>query len=183
MTLFITNANVVDVRTGTTEKANLWCADGRIQGIGLDPPPATAAGPRLDAGGAFVVPGFIDAHVHVAAVDVDLGVNERMAPSLVTALAARTMREMLHRGFTSVRDMGGADLGLAQAQRRGLFTGPRLVYAGRRRRRPGAAPGEGRRPPPRSRPATTAAAAGSTAWLRFARPPGTRSAKGPATSS
>jgi imidazolonepropionase-like amidohydrolase len=40
------------------------------------------------------------------------------------------MREMLERGFTSVRDAGGADHGLALAQQRGLFIGPRIVHGG-----------------------------------------------------
>ena len=40
------------------------------------------------------------------------------------------MREMLHRGFTTVRDAAGADFGLQEAQARGLYEGPRLFIAG-----------------------------------------------------
>ena len=40
------------------------------------------------------------------------------------------MREMLLRGFTTVRDCGGADAGLQEAVARGLYEGPRLFVAG-----------------------------------------------------
>ncbi len=50
--------------------------------------------------------------------------------SLVGAEASRIMRDMLHRGFTTVRDAAGADQGLQEAQQRGLYAGPRLFIAG-----------------------------------------------------
>jgi imidazolonepropionase-like amidohydrolase len=40
------------------------------------------------------------------------------------------MRDMLRRGFTTVRDAGGADYGLADAVAEGLFEGPRLLFSG-----------------------------------------------------
>lgn len=127
--LLIRNAHVLDIRTGVFDEADVRCADGVIHEVGLRLSPGDAD--LVDARGAFLIPGLIDAHVHVTSVDFDLGVNDRTAPSLVTALASRTMREMLGRGFTSVRDAGGADYGLARAQERGLFTGPRIVHGGR----------------------------------------------------
>jgi imidazolonepropionase-like amidohydrolase len=51
--------------------------------------------------------------------------------SLVTAYAAQSLRAMLQRGFTTVRDAGGADLGHKLAVERGLFAGPRLFVSGR----------------------------------------------------
>jgi imidazolonepropionase-like amidohydrolase len=52
-------------------------------------------------------------------------------PSLVAARAARLLQETLLRGFTTVRDMGGADAGLRRAVEEGLFPGPRLFVSGR----------------------------------------------------
>ena len=93
--------------------------------------PREAPGARIiDAGGRALLPGLIDAHVHVVAASHDL-VSLAMQPvSLVGAEASRIMREMLHRGFTTVRDAAGADFGLQEAQQRGLFEGPRLFIAG-----------------------------------------------------
>ena len=84
----------------------------------------------IAGGGRVVLPGLIDAHVHVVAASHDLVGLALQAPSLVTAQASVIMRGMLHRGFTSVRDAAGADFGLQEAQQRGLFEGPRLFIAG-----------------------------------------------------
>jgi imidazolonepropionase-like amidohydrolase len=53
------------------------------------------------------------------------------ANSLVALHAARIMEGMLRRGFTSVRDAGGADHGLVVAQETGLIRGPRLFISGK----------------------------------------------------
>jgi imidazolonepropionase-like amidohydrolase len=50
---------------------------------------------------------------------------------LVAHEAGRILTGMLRRGFTTVRDAGGADWGLAQAVERGLVPGPRIFYSGR----------------------------------------------------
>lgn len=84
----------------------------------------------LDAGGRVVLPGLIDAHVHVVATSHDLVALGLQAPSLLVAQSSQIMRDMLHRGFTSVRDAAGADFGLQEAVQRGLFEGPRLSIAG-----------------------------------------------------
>jgi imidazolonepropionase-like amidohydrolase len=85
---------------------------------------------RIDAGGRVVLPGLVDAHVHVTATSHDLTTLGLQPPSLVTAETSVVMRDMLHRGFTTVRDAAGADFGLQEAQARGLFYGPRLFIAG-----------------------------------------------------
>lgn len=128
--LLVANAHVLDVHTGEFAEADVWCRDGVIEQIGPRLGPDGPGATVLDARGAFVVPGFVDAHVHVTSVDFDLGVNDRLAPSWVTAQASVTMRGMLKRGFTTVRDVGGADHGLALAQERGIFVGPRILQGG-----------------------------------------------------
>ena len=83
----------------------------------------------IDAAGRVVLPGLIDAHVHVVAASHDLSWLALQPPSLVTAQSSVILRDMLQRGFTTVRDAAGADHGLREAVARGLFEGPRLFIA------------------------------------------------------
>ena len=85
----------------------------------------------IDVGGRVVLPGLIDAHVHVAATSHDLVALALQPPSLVGAQSSHILRDMLQRGFTTVRDAAGADFGLQEAVARGLYEGPRLFIAGR----------------------------------------------------
>lgn len=84
----------------------------------------------IELGGRVVLPGLIDAHVHVTAATHDLGAQAMQPVSYVAAQSSRILREMLMRGFTTVRDAAGADAGLQEAVERGLFDGPRLFIAG-----------------------------------------------------
>ncbi len=84
----------------------------------------------IDAAGRSLLPGLIDAHVHVVAASHDLIGLALQPPSLLTAHSSQIMRDMLLRGFTTVRDAAGADFGLQEAVERGLFEGPRLFIAG-----------------------------------------------------
>lgn len=86
---------------------------------------------RIDAGGRTLMPGLIDAHVHAVLTTMDLAALERKPVTLVANEARLVLEGMLARGFTSVRDAGGADWGLAQAVERGLIAGPRLFFSGR----------------------------------------------------
>jgi imidazolonepropionase-like amidohydrolase len=69
--------------------------------------------------------------VHVTTATADVTAQADWAGSYVTAHAARIMTGMLDRGFTTVRDVAGADFGLAAAVEEGLLTGPRLVFGGK----------------------------------------------------
>lgn len=96
-----------------------------------DRPIAAPGAERIDLAGRTLMPGLIDCHVHVVAASVDLAANA-MAPSSLAALrASRILRELLMRGFTTVRDAGGADHGLVRAIDEGLVEGPRLVISGK----------------------------------------------------
>ena len=85
----------------------------------------------VECGGRVLMPGLIDAHVHVTAFTARLAALESTMASLVTASARPILEGMLARGFTSVRDAGGADQGLVQAIDQGLFEGPRIFHSGR----------------------------------------------------
>jgi imidazolonepropionase-like amidohydrolase len=86
---------------------------------------------RIDLRGKTLMPGLVDAHVHVIAAMVDLAANAAQPSSLATLRAARVMNGMLMRGFTTVRDLGGAEPGLAAAVEEGLIDGPRLICCGK----------------------------------------------------
>ena len=95
-------------------------------------PAAGAGGEVIDCAGRTVMPGLIDAHVHVCAVEVDLAAQRRAYPASLLAYAAAAMiRQALDQGFTTVRDAGGADWGMKEAVDRGLILGPRMFVSGR----------------------------------------------------
>ena len=104
--------------------------DDRIRMV-EDRPIKTDDALRVDLGGRTLMPGLIDAHVHVTATTLNLGKMAEFAPSWVTAKASHIMKGMLHRGFTTVRDAGGADWGLRDAVAEGLLEGPRMFISGR----------------------------------------------------
>lgn len=91
----------------------------------------TAGVERIDLKGRTLMPGLIDAHVHVIATLVDLAKNAELPSSLIALRSSKIMHEMLMRGFTTVRDLAGADLGLKLAVDEGLIDGPRLVICGK----------------------------------------------------
>ncbi len=94
--------------------------------------PAGADAEVVDCGGRVLMPGLIDAHVHVYAAGLNLMRLAQSPVSYLAHFAARFLRSSLDRGFTTLRDVGGADIGLALAIRDGLLDGvPRLFYGGR----------------------------------------------------
>lgn len=80
----------------------------------------------VDAGGGTILPGLIDAHVHVM-MEFE-GVQKRLETPFSYRFyqAAQYMRKTLDAGITSVRDALGADLGVKKAVEEGLIAGPRL---------------------------------------------------------
>ncbi|MBN6039457.1 amidohydrolase family protein [Amycolatopsis sp. 195334CR] len=127
--LLLRNARLLDPAAGEYVEGDLRCADGRIveTGTGLKADDVRT----IDVRGGVVVPGLVDAHVHVTASTADLGSLPAQSPSYVAAHSVNIMGRMLDRGFTTVRDASGADFGLADAQAEGLFRGPRLLFCGR----------------------------------------------------
>src|SRR5262245_44500877 len=84
-----------------------------------DRPINSAAAETIDLKGRTLMPGLIDAHVHVLAVDAALARLSDRPVTLLTLQAAKLMEGMLQRGFTTIRDAGGADGGLAEAVEEG----------------------------------------------------------------
>jgi len=84
----------------------------------------------VDCGGRTLMPGLIDSHVHVFLSEVNIRFLEAVPLTLATARAVALMRGMIDRGFTTVRDTGGADWGIKSAVEQGHVPGPRLFIAG-----------------------------------------------------
>ena len=81
---------------------------------------------EINVNGGFILPGFIDTHVHVMLEGVNIA-REMQAPfSFKFYRAIQHLRRTLDAGITSVRDAGGADLGVKQAVENGLIAGPRM---------------------------------------------------------
>ena len=122
---------VLDVDNGTLlDGVEILVEGDRIARVStevIDAPDAE----RIDLQGRTLMPGLIDAHVHVIATLVDLARNAELPSSLIALRSREIMHDMLMRGFTTVRDLAGADLGLKMAVEEGLIDGPRLVICGK----------------------------------------------------
>ena len=124
------NANVLDVIAGRIlPDRHVLLREDRIAEVSETPIKADNA-QRFDLKGRTLMPGLCDAHVHATAAVANFQALGRWSPSYVTAHAKDILRGMLHRGFTTVRDAGGADWGLAKAIGEGLIEGPRLLFCG-----------------------------------------------------
>ena len=128
--ILLANARLVDgASPAPSDPIDVLIESGTIREVG--PELSSASAERLDLGGRTLMPGLIDAHVHVVACEADLGRNAALPDALVAHRAARIMRAMLMRGFTTVRDVGGATQGLRAARDEGLFEAPRLLLSGK----------------------------------------------------
>jgi imidazolonepropionase-like amidohydrolase len=128
-TVFI-NAAVLDAERGTLlPDQSVLVEDERITAVGgnVDSPQEARV---IDLAGKTLMPGLIDCHVHVTAATAHLGQITEWSPTYLAAHAQRIARDMLQRGFTTVRDAGGCDFGVAQAIEEGLFEGPRVIFGG-----------------------------------------------------
>ncbi|PPF88292.1 amidohydrolase family protein [Subtercola sp. Z020] len=126
-TLTVTNALVFDGTSDDLTEADITVVDGVIAEVG---PGLTPVGRVLDAKGRTVVPGLIDAHFHAYSTAMG-GMELELRPlSYVSIMGTHRLADALRRGFTTVRDVAGGDIGLARAIDEGLFASPRYLYTG-----------------------------------------------------
>jgi imidazolonepropionase-like amidohydrolase len=127
----IKGGNVLDLSQGTLlEHHHVVIEDAHI--VEVTDRPVDLPGARIvEARGKTVMPGLIDCHVHVLASSANLGSNATQPNILAAIRALPILAAMLGRGFTSVRDAGGADWGLTQALEGGLIPGPRIFPSGK----------------------------------------------------
>ena len=113
---------VFDGTGAAAAEADVAVADGRIVevGVGLD------GDEQVDVGGSTLLPGLIDTHVHVVLGHVDVWRLMQTPFSYRFYDAIRNLEATLRVGITTVRDAGGADLGVRQALEEGIVHGPRV---------------------------------------------------------
>ncbi|BDU16452.1 metal-dependent hydrolase family protein [Lysobacter auxotrophicus] len=103
----------------------------RIASIG--PSDVSAAQPGMtiiDGGGRTLMPGLIDVHWHTLAVRPSIPVAMQAGTGYLNLLAGAEASDTLQRGFTTVRDLGGASFGLKRAIDEGWQAGPRIYPSG-----------------------------------------------------
>lgn len=143
-TVFV-NASVLDPEEGVLLPDRTMVVEGdRIREVS-EGPARQSDGEILDLRGKVLMPGLIDCHVHVTAVSSDVWGMSEWSPAYVAARASKVIAGMLLRGFTTVRDVGGCDRGLARAVEEGYLEGPRILYCGKMLSQTGGA-GEWRSP-------------------------------------
>ena len=127
--IFVNCAVLDGTRRERREDHHVLVEGGQICEVS-DRPISSATAETIDLKGRTLMPGLIDAHVHVIAVDQALARLSERPVSLVTLQGARVLEGMLQRGFTTIRDAGGVDGGLAEAVEEGLVRGPRIFPSG-----------------------------------------------------
>lgn len=128
-TLFL-NAAIVDGSSAEPRHGNVLVENGAIRDVDAS---EGAAEDRevIDLRGKTLMPGLIDCHVHVVASMMDLTMNAQLPEAMAVLRSLPIMKGMLDRGFTTVRDVGGAPFALAEAVEQGYAMGPRLVVCGK----------------------------------------------------
>jgi imidazolonepropionase-like amidohydrolase len=125
------NLNLLDPRWDEARGGYEVLVEGDLIKEVSSKPIKAAEAQVVDCGKRTVMPGLIDCHVHVFLSEVNIRNLEAVPLTLMTARAADLMKGMIDRGFTTVRDTGGADWGIKTAVESGLIPGPRLFISGR----------------------------------------------------
>ena len=134
--LLVTHARTFDGEGPDLVEGDIAVVDGVVVAVGPDAADAVERGGSgrdvavLDARGRVVIPGMIDAHLHAYGISLDMLAMEATPMSYVASKAAERLGRALRRGFTTVRDVAGGDLGLARALDEGLVAGPRYLFTG-----------------------------------------------------
>jgi len=79
----------------------------------------------------FLMPGLIDAHFHANTPNYDFYSSDRYPKNYIAFHAQNILSDTLKRGFTTIRDAGGGDIGIRMALIDKLFKGPRFLYPGK----------------------------------------------------
>lgn len=132
-TTILNNLSLID-GTGRDplENGSVVIEEGRIKEVLQGPDGLTSsAAERIDCRGQYLLPGLIDAHVHLGSTESSIfEQHRRNFPSYSLLKSLKIIRECLDQGFTTVRDCGGADPGLRQALNEDLIPGPRILVCG-----------------------------------------------------
>jgi imidazolonepropionase-like amidohydrolase len=127
MATWYVGATVVDGTGSDPVRTDLCVEGGVITALGTAPSGAEV----VDLDGFTVTPGLIDAHVHlgIASSISDL-VSHRLSVAEIAADMFNNAAQTLDAGYTTVRDTGGIDGGIATAIAKGKVRGPRVLQCG-----------------------------------------------------
>ncbi|KAI1862338.1 uncharacterized protein JN550_010200 [Neoarthrinium moseri] len=133
-----THANVIDASTGKIlPDTTVKISNGTIEAVcSADELPAVGDSETvmtINASGKYLSPGLIDAHVHLTAVPGSASLDGSMGDDATISHLRQPFvaGQSLRRGFTTLRDCGGATLALKEAIADSVFPGPRLFIANR----------------------------------------------------
>lgn len=123
------NATLFDGNSPETPDGMFVLVEGQKIREVSDRPIRADGASRIDCSGRTLMPGLIDNHVHIYGESLKLAPPE--PPITYRAqYAQKFLTHILSCGFTSVRDVGGGDHGMAMALRDGFLDGPRFFYGG-----------------------------------------------------
>ena len=127
----VDNVRIFDGVAADLTDGSIVVEDGRITQIlaGGERPDAEVA-TTIDGRERTVIPGLIDCHFHAYGIGLDMLRMEATPMSYTAHKAAQRLGRALRRGFTTVRDVAGGDIGLAHALADGLMEGPRYLFTG-----------------------------------------------------
>jgi imidazolonepropionase-like amidohydrolase len=120
--ILFSGGRVVDGTGADPADADVVVEDGRIVEVG----PGLDGGERVDVTGKALLPGLFDCHTHVVFSTIDTMRRIQTPFSYRFYQAMHNLEATLRIGITTVRDAGGADLGVKQAVEDGLIRGPRM---------------------------------------------------------
>ncbi|CAN7390008.1 amidohydrolase family protein [Caballeronia sp. LjRoot34] len=128
--LFRNGCLLVPGETELVGERDVLVEDGLIKEVSDRPIKASSAR-EIDVRGKTLMPGLIDLHVHVFGLGLNIDTLARTPNVLVTLRAVPGIAAMLRRGFTTVRDAGGANFAIREAIESGVIAGPRMFVSGR----------------------------------------------------
>ncbi|MGZ8160556.1 MAG: amidohydrolase family protein [Methylobacter sp.] len=127
----ITNASIFDGKSAKlAESMNVLIEGNKITKISKTALTPAANATVIDAKGRTLMPGLIDAHTHIMFATVPQMVVLTSDIGFINVAAVKAANDMLMRGFTSIRDLGGPVFGLKRGIDVGLVPGPRIWPAG-----------------------------------------------------
>lgn len=127
------NVRIFDgTSSSLSEPSNVLVTGNTIQSISTGPvePPVGVKLTRIAGEGRTLMPGLIDAHTHLMLATLPPMVILSSDVGFLNVAAVKAADDMLLRGFTSVRDLGGPVFGLKRGIDLGLVPGPRIWPAG-----------------------------------------------------
>ncbi|WP_333625899.1 amidohydrolase family protein [Sphingobacterium siyangense] len=132
--VLIENVKLLDYTTQTlTPPKHVLINGNTIQTISTSPIDAQGKNiVRIDAKGKTLIPGLIDVHVHLVfgALTMPQMMTNDLSEEFLIKTVGLSAQQMLMRGFTSVRDVGGPIFPLKAAIDKGKLLGPRIWPSG-----------------------------------------------------